>query len=312
MFTLEQDKMYTMNKLYLVLFALVILFAGWKLSSNTEGYPNVNELKEIASLSTDPVLKVLAFLEVDLNKTKKIAKHFPNPENWDETAKGSYESAFKSWANTYPDEFKRFANQESISAKSFGWESIGLTSPYNTEASLNSIAQASKALSAKRLKEIAPNLPIEKHTGNRPVDVKNYEDALNYWQTNYPHEYEAWLNAPEIMALKPEDSRQAVSLGYQDALPDFMAYADIEAAYPKKYDTDCEEFDQLNHAKRVQHWFFVYQANEYEKNYGEFPQLPEDFDLKRYRESYKGAAIQDDTKRLEVAPKTCSDPAHNH
>lgn len=257
----------------IMLFLLVIILFLTNCQPQ-ETYPSLDNYTD-----NDQVINVLKFLKVDIKKTKEIAPNFPNPSAWiDGESTTSYSDEFKKWTENNFEEFQAFANSDEIRSQGFAWESLGFKNPYIVKKYYNSFSQAASILSADRLKEIAPNFPLEKSADNK----EEYDALIKNWQQEYIQEYEDWLNAPEILAIKPEGARALVDLGIQAKLPDFMEYPDIDFDYPLKGD---EESDKV-YALRLQHWYYVYQPDKYEENYGKFPTLPDDFDLDAYVNQY--------------------------
>ncbi len=228
---------------------------------------------------TDTVLKVLKFLKIDINKSKQLAPHFPDPTPWiKDLDKKDYASTFKSWTTDHFSEFQSFANDEYIKKQGFAWESLGLKNPYINKKYFSSFSQAAAILSPKRLKKIAPHFPDESLANSK----EEYDSLITLWQKNYAKEYENWLNAPEIVAIKPEGSQGKVDLGILADLPEFMHYPDFDQEYPVQAHSESDEEFNL----KVQHWYFVFHPKEYVKKYGKLPKLPKNFDVEKYRLQY--------------------------
>ncbi len=227
----------------------------------------------------DPVLGVLKFLKVDYSESLDRAPHFPNPEEFmDGQDNTGYTQAFKSWTENHFDEFQAFANHDDIKSKGFAWESLGMKNPYIIKKYYSPFSQAAAGLDKARLKEIAPHFPSE----DLAKSQEEYETLIKQWQDEHMQEYEDFLNAPEIMAMKPSDSRALVDLGIQPELPEFMSYPDFGEDYPAKGENEPDDV----YALKLQHWHFVYHPEEYEEKYGQFPTLPEGFDLDAYIKQY--------------------------
>ena len=130
-------------------------------------------------------------------------------------------------------------------------------------------------ISDKRLNEIAPHFPKPEAYN---FSHENYDLAIAKWQRLYCFEYEALINAPELVALNPYYT------GYQDIvqMPYFIRPLSSYEK-PTKKDTGNSFEDELEHELDIQAWYFVFHPDEFYQMYGVRPELPAWFDIDDYR-----------------------------
>lgn len=126
-------------------------------------------------------------------------------------------------------------------------------------------------VSQERLNEFAPHFP---HPKDYNFNIDDYNHAILRWQKVFCFEYEAFVNAPELSALNPYYN------GYEDIiqLPFFLGSL-VSTDKPKKLNFE----DELNYELAVQNWYFVFKPNEFNKIYGQLPELPFWFNADTYR-----------------------------
>lgn len=133
-------------------------------------------------------------------------------------------------------------------------------------------------ITAQRMAEIAPNFPHPALTGDLDRDLRSYNNALLRWTYLYPHEYEAFVNAPELTALNPYYS-EYVTLYRR---PRFMDVAVTEAK-PEPTGAEGEFEAQLYYELQLMKWTFLFHPEVFEGVYGFTPRMPEGLDVAAWR-----------------------------
>lgn len=243
---------------------------------------------------SDAGRQVMAMFNLTNEELAKVAPHCPKLSDFTSHEK-NYTKHLVEWSKKYESEFVALGNLPEVMEKNFAWESLGMKNPIAPKVNYHPISQAIEALPSTRMAQIMPHFPSIKTiqlTGNLENDRAAYAKAIDQWIESYPGEYTAFLNAPEIIALKHVSARNPVRYEGRDSKPAFMAFTDIDMNEPTLFDTGNSELDHYNHKMRLQHWYFVFKPGMYVQLFGGLPKLPEGFDLEKYRESFKTKSVE--------------------
>lgn len=130
-------------------------------------------------------------------------------------------------------------------------------------------------ISDKRLNEVAPHFP---HPSSVDFNKEAYDLELLRWQKLYCFEYEAFVNAPELVALNPYYTE------YQDIIQvPFFIRPLSSFDKPVKKDTGNPFEDQLAYELDLQAWYFVFEPDQFRHIYKIDENFSKDFDADLYR-----------------------------
>lgn len=209
--------------------------------------------------------------------------HFPQSALQDNDADISAD--LSNWITLFPKEWGNFLDLSEIDIHSVNWESYGIDKSYiptKEEVFGNSMWQwyIESGISTQRSNELFPHFPHPKSVSSNQSDLDNYSAELEKWWDQYPMEYEAFLNAPELTALNPfyTGYHSVNRKGPRVAVPKFMMYP-VTKEKPIFVDHGCDDTDNNIYALKLQKWYFLYHKDEYLKIYGELPIIPEDMNL---------------------------------
>lgn len=130
-------------------------------------------------------------------------------------------------------------------------------------------------ISDKRLNEVAPHFPRPEAVD---YDMGLYDLEIIRWQKLFCFEYEAIVNAPELVALNPYYD------GYEDIIqvPYFIRPLS-SFDKPVKKDTGNPFEDQLAYELDMQAWYYVFEPDQFRHIYQMDLDFSEDFDGEAYR-----------------------------
>ena len=130
-------------------------------------------------------------------------------------------------------------------------------------------------ISDKQLNQVAPHFPHPQKVG---YDKEAYDLEILRWQKLFCFEYEALINAPELVALNPYYTE------YQDIIqvPYFIRPLS-SFDKPVKKDTGNSFDDQLAYELDLQAWYFVFEPDQFKHIYKIDENFSEHFDADAYR-----------------------------
>ena len=145
-----------------------------------------------------------------------------------------------------------------------------------------------------RMRSVAPNFPRPTITSDTDGDLKRYNNALLRWTYLYPHEYEAFVNAPELTALNPYYSEYV----HVYRRPRFVDVS-ITLTKPQPASAPVTFEDTLYYELQLMKWMFVFHPEAFAGVYGFSPTLPPDMDVELWRieQAERAAAARIDTEK---------------
>ena len=133
-------------------------------------------------------------------------------------------------------------------------------------------------ISQAQMSDIAPHFPHPQGSSKLERDLQRYENALLRWTYLYPHEYEAFVNAPELTALNPYYTGQVRVY----RRPRFMDVS-VTDKRPELLGEEAPFKERLYAELQLMKWIFVFHPETFKDAYGFSPTLPEDIDVAAWR-----------------------------
>lgn len=225
-----------------------------------------------------PVFGLFSHLKLQLSEIQKVAPHFPvNYSN------GKFETELTTWLQRYPAEWGALQKLEAVAAQGINWESYGIPAKYITQ---NQVFEDSywqwvtaSGITKERMNGLFPHFPVPASLENTPANLATYNGLLGVWMRLYPKEYNAFLNAPELVKLVP-DRKDKVVITY---IPKFLG-ARVSSQFPVKKNTGNAIMDLFEYELAVRHWYYLYEPVKYNALYGKDYDFPTDFDQEHYRQ----------------------------
>lgn len=213
--------------------------------------------------------RILQSANVEWQKIYEVCPNFPKENN---NAK-EFTQAVDSWNKNFPNEVKAFFSLENIIAANPSKYYLGLPLDENENTYDNSFIQWIKVsnISDRRLMEVAPNFP------NMSLEKESFDFEFYRWQQLYSHEYEKLINTNELAALNPEYD------GYLDVIkfPGFMG--GLESKEKPVLKDNSSKDEKLAFELKLMNWVFVFDASNFKKIYGFYPEFPADFSAEKFR-----------------------------
>lgn len=216
--------------------------------------------------------RILKTANVDWEEIYKVCPNFPERE----TNAELFSSKLNSWSISFENEMKSFYAIDKIKKINPSPYYLGLPLEEIKDTDYdNSFIQWIKEskISDRRMMELAPHFP------NLDFDVENLDFELSRWKDLYGHEYENVINAKELIALNPFYTE------YIDVsqLPHFLG--GLESKEKPVFKENLSKEEQLFFELKLMNWYFVFEPENFRKEYGFFPEFPDFFNENKYRSS---------------------------
>lgn len=213
--------------------------------------------------------RILKASNVDWQTVDEVCPNFPkqiqNPKD--------FTLAITNWNNDFPNEVKAFFSLEKIRSSNPSKYYLGLPLDDKKNQYENSFVQwvTESKISDRRLMDVAPNFP------DILLDNESFNFEFTRWQQLYNHEYENLINAKELTDLNPYYD------GYIDVIkfPNFMG--GLESKEKPVLKVNSSKVEKLAFELNLMNWVFVFDSENFKKEYGFYPEFPKDFNVARYR-----------------------------
>ena len=235
---------------------------------------------------SDPWLILMSAAEMSLYKFENICPNHPKQAKNETQA--SFDVKLKEWIIDYPKEVEAYLNAEEMQKLSFSKVDLGLPIPDPNQQYVDPLWGSIEGIgfAEGRFEQLCPNFPSVEQTGDWATDSILFYEAKMNWMKSNSKEWEAFLNAEEVVAVKHPLAREPVKvntfedlLGISQPLPDF-----INKPVTREIPDDLAQWapDQKSYDRFLQNWYFIFDPDGYVERFGPLPDLPESF-VKNYR-----------------------------
>ena len=207
-------------------------------------------------------------------------KFCPNLPSWQSiTEETALAYAMQTWEQQHPEEVNKFWAVLAEMDCNIGSTSLYLNPPNKVTKHPWLEWVISSGLNQNDIQNIAPHAPF--------FEKKEYEAmefAIRRWQVLYGYEYESLINHEAMIAVNPFYAE------YLDVnqVPAFLQALPSETK-PIAIVPSTDE-QSLREEVALQSWYFIYEPQHFESIYGFYPEFPNDFDEKAFREFAKRTA----------------------
>lgn len=224
-------------------------------------------------------ISLFDYTGLSIEKIQKLCPNFPDFRSFKKDE--DYVAVLQNWTKNFPSEFSALQKMDAYKKQNPSSYYLGLTNgerPLVFESGWIEMIKAS-GISEVDLKKAAPHFPAVPNTGNVVEDMKNFNEAIDYWIHVYSHEYEAFVNIPAIAKLSPDYNGSYIDViklpYYVKGLPSLD--------FPIRKETGNKSQDDMNFMLDKMSWYFLFKPEMFKETFGFDIILPDFFDVNKFR-----------------------------
>lgn len=224
---------------------------------------------QVSYQSQNRWLSLIEYADLNYQKIKSVAPHFPKIKVTNENEKAAFEQKLSQWKTKYEKEVLAFLALPEIKKLNPALAQLGIKQNTQSPKFENSYWQwiTASGLTTSNLKSIAPHLPIpDLSSTNIPLAEKNYTWSFQDWMLLFSNEATQLFNQPEMKThtvLKENIQLQKV------ADNDAYLYVKVSEVRPERtaFNSGNAELDTKRYSVYLKAWYYRFHEEEFYKVY---------------------------------------------